>query len=242
MTRMVRLAPVGSSLRLTAVAAGGALLAACIGGNDDGADEDGQPGRHAVGAETLPPLPDRRHGPRPDAARRGRRLGRRRARRRHGHRRRARHGLRGLRRLPRRRRRLPVATPTTSSCAPGWSSTGWRPVRPGVDRDVLSASCSRRYLGDLTPGFERANPPADDLDERRSAEHRRVHRTDQPGGRRQPARGDRRRHRRTRRRPSASCSSTRQRSTPRRSVPIPTDTAAVSSCIASVGAEWRAFG
>ena len=33
---------------------------------------------------------------------------------------------------------------------------------------MLSASCSRRHLGDLTSRFERANPPADDLDARRS--------------------------------------------------------------------------
>jgi hypothetical protein len=37
-----------------------------------------------------------------------------------------------------------------------------------VDRNVLSASCSRRHLGDLTRRFERANPPGDDLDSRRS--------------------------------------------------------------------------
>ena len=45
---MVRSAPFGSPLRLTALLVGGALLTACIGGSDDGADEDGRPGRHAV--------------------------------------------------------------------------------------------------------------------------------------------------------------------------------------------------
>jgi hypothetical protein len=38
-----------------------------------------------------------------------------------------------------------------------------------IDRNVLAASCSRRHLGDLTRRFDRANPPADDLDARRSA-------------------------------------------------------------------------
>ena len=35
-----------------------------------------------------------------------------------------------------------------------------------VDRDVLGASCSRRHLGDLTRRFDRANPPAQDLADR----------------------------------------------------------------------------
>ena len=133
--------------------------------------------RRATTARTPRCRPRRRSRPgRIDATipvetlrRRGRRRDRRGPRRRHGDRRRARRGLRGVRRLPRRRRRLPVATPTTSSCATGlvvdWVESA---SRPDVDRNVLSATCSRRHLGDLTSRFERANPPDDDLDERRS--------------------------------------------------------------------------
>jgi hypothetical protein len=36
-------------------------------------------------------------------------------------------------------------------------------VDPAVDRDVLGAACSRRYLGDLTRRFRAANPAPDDL-------------------------------------------------------------------------------
>jgi hypothetical protein len=36
-------------------------------------------------------------------------------------------------------------------------------VDPAVDRDVLSAACSRRYLDDLTRRFQAGNPPPDDL-------------------------------------------------------------------------------
>ena len=37
-----------------------------------------------------------------------------------------------------------------------------------VDRDVLSADCSSRFLGDLTRQFERDQPAGDDLDRRGS--------------------------------------------------------------------------
>jgi hypothetical protein len=37
---------------------------------------------------------------------------------------------------------------------------------PGVDRGVLTASCSRRFLGDLTRRFDAANPPPEDLAQR----------------------------------------------------------------------------
>jgi hypothetical protein len=42
-------------------------------------------------------------------------------------------------------------------------------VDPGVDRDVLAASCSRRFLGDLTRRFEADNPPPADLGQRQRA-------------------------------------------------------------------------
>jgi hypothetical protein len=46
----------------------------------------------------------------------------------------------------------------------------WSPeAGPSVDRDVLSAACSRRYLGDLTRRFHNDSPPPDDLAARQRA-------------------------------------------------------------------------
>jgi hypothetical protein len=42
-------------------------------------------------------------------------------------------------------------------------------IDPTVDRDVLSATCSRRYLGDLTRRYQTDNPPPDDLAARQRA-------------------------------------------------------------------------
>ena len=42
-------------------------------------------------------------------------------------------------------------------------------VDPSVDRDVLSAACSRRFLDDLTRRFQTDNPPPDDLAARQRA-------------------------------------------------------------------------
>jgi hypothetical protein len=111
----------------------------------------------------------------------------------------------------------------------------------GFDRNVLSASCSRRHLGDLTNGFDRANPPPDDLDARRSASIAACIEPISPtAAANLPA--------------EVTVGTTGETTTigelqldpaaldPATLGSSPEDTAAVSACIASIGAEWRAFG
>jgi hypothetical protein len=110
-----------------------------------------------------------------------------------------------------------------------------------VDRDVLGASCSRRYLGDLTRRFELANPPADDLADRQRASIAKCIQAVSPeAAANLPAEisvgtaGD------------ASSLSELQLDPaaldPASLGADADDTAAVSGCIAAVGAEWRPFG
>jgi hypothetical protein len=110
-----------------------------------------------------------------------------------------------------------------------------------VDRDVLSASCSRRFLGDLTRRFEQANPPADDLAARQRASLSAcIERVSPQAAANLPAQiavgtaGE-------------AASLTELQLDPAALDPAtlgadPEDTAAVSACIASMGAEWRPFG
>jgi hypothetical protein len=110
-----------------------------------------------------------------------------------------------------------------------------------VDRNVLSASCSRRHLGDLTRRFDRANPPADDLDGRRSDSIAACIEPISPqAAANLPA--------------EVTIGTTGETTTigelqldPAALDPVtlgssPEDTAAVSACIASIGVEWRPFG
>jgi hypothetical protein len=110
-----------------------------------------------------------------------------------------------------------------------------------VDRNVLSAGCSRRHLGDLTRLFGRANPPGDDLDGRRSASIAACIEPISPqAAANLPA--------------EVTIGTTGETTTvgelqldpaaldPESLGSSPEDTAAVSACIASLGAEWRSFG
>jgi hypothetical protein len=110
-----------------------------------------------------------------------------------------------------------------------------------VDRNVLSASCSRRHLGDLTSRFERANPPGDDLAGRRSASVAAcVEPISAEAAANLPA--------------EVTIGTTGEATTigelqldpaaldPESLGSSPEDTAAVSACIASIGAEWHPFG
>jgi hypothetical protein len=110
-----------------------------------------------------------------------------------------------------------------------------------VDRNVLAASCSRRHLGDLTTRFDRANPPADDLDGRRSASIAACIEPISPqAAANLPA--------------EVTIGTTGETTTigelqldpaaldPDMLAANPDATAAVSACIASIGAEWRPFG
>jgi hypothetical protein len=110
-----------------------------------------------------------------------------------------------------------------------------------VDRNVLAASCSRRHLGDLTRRFERANPPADDLDSRRSASIAACIEPISPqAAANLPA--------------EVTIGTAGEVTTigemqldpaaldPESLESSPEATAAVSACIASIGAEWHAFG
>ncbi len=110
-----------------------------------------------------------------------------------------------------------------------------------VDRNVLSASCSRRHLGDLTNRFDRVNPPADDLDGRRSASIAACIEPISPtAAANLPA--------------EVTIGTTGETTTigelqldpaaldPESLGSSPEDTAAVGACIASIGAEWQPFG
>ena len=110
-----------------------------------------------------------------------------------------------------------------------------------VDRNVLSASCSRRQLGDLTRRFDRANPPGDDLDSRRSDSIAACIEPVSPqAAANLPA--------------EVTIGTTGETTTigelqldpaaldPETLGASPENTAAVSACIASLGAEWHPFG
>jgi hypothetical protein len=109
------------------------------------------------------------------------------------------------------------------------------------DRNVLSSSCSRRHLGDLTNRFDRANPPPDDLDGRRSASIAACIEPISPtAAANLPA--------------EVTIGTTGETTTigelqldpaaldPEALGSSPEDTDAVSACIASIGAEWHPFG
>jgi hypothetical protein len=111
----------------------------------------------------------------------------------------------------------------------------------GIDRNVLAASCSRRHLGDLTRRFDRANPPDANLDGRRSASIAACIEPISPqAAANLPA--------------EVTIGTTGETTTigelqldpaaldPDMLAANPDATAAVSACIASIGAEWRPFG
>ena len=110
-----------------------------------------------------------------------------------------------------------------------------------LDRNVLSATCSARYLGTLTSDFERANPAAEDLDSRRSDS---IAACIEPISPEAAANV-----------PAEVTIGTADGTTnigelqldpasldPETLGASPEDTRAVSACIASIGAEWHPFG
>ena len=239
---MVRSAPFGSPGRLTALLVGGALLTACIGGSDDGADEEDGPDATLSTPETFAPRPIDVTVPvetlpgEDDAA-----------------------IVEVLSDDTVTAVELAAAYEAYVDClveggAVGryaygielhtglvveWVEVGESP--PDVERNVLSAGCSRRHLGDLTSRFERANPPDDNLDERRSDSIAACIEPISPeAAANLPA--------------EVTIGTTGETTTigelqldpaaldPESLGSSPADTAAVSSCIASVGTEWRAFG
>ena len=111
----------------------------------------------------------------------------------------------------------------------------------GVDRDVLSAGCSRQHLGELTRQFGVANPPTDDLAARQRARIAACIEAVSPAAAANlPAEisvgtgGD-----------ASSLGELQLDPTaldPASLGADAEDAAAVSGCIASVGSEWRAFG
>jgi hypothetical protein len=110
-----------------------------------------------------------------------------------------------------------------------------------VDRDVLGASCSRRYLGDLTHRFESANPAPDDLSERQRASIAACIETVSPEAAANLPQeisvgtgGDASSLSELQLDPSAL--------DPEVLGSSPDDIAAISDCIAAVGTEWRPFG
>ena len=110
-----------------------------------------------------------------------------------------------------------------------------------VDRDLLNASCSRRYLGDLTRRFERANPPAAGLAGRQRASIAACVEAVSPAAAANlPAEisvGT-----------AGEAASLGELQLDPSSLDPETlgadadDLAAVSACIASIGAEWQSFG
>lgn len=119
-----------------------------------------------------------------------------------------------------------------------WSEDG---ASSDINRNVLSASCSRRHLGDLTRRFEQATPPGDDLDSRRSDSIAACIEPISPeAAANLPA--------------EVTIGTTGETTTlgelqldpaaldPESLGPSPEDTAAVSACIASLGTEWQTFG
>jgi hypothetical protein len=121
----------------------------------------------------------------------------------------------------------------------GWNLDG--DDDDGVDRDLLSAGCSRQHLGELTWQFGAANPPSDDLAARQRASIAACIEAVSPAAAANlPAEisvgtgGD------------ASSLSELQLDPaaldPASLGADAEDVAAVSGCIASVGSEWRAFG
>jgi hypothetical protein len=110
-----------------------------------------------------------------------------------------------------------------------------------LDRDVLDASCSRQYLGDLTRRFDLANPPPDDLaDRQRASIAACIEPVSAAAAANLPAEiaiGT-----------AGEASSVGElQLDPAALDPVTlggdeADVAAVSSCIASLGAEWQAFG
>ncbi len=110
-----------------------------------------------------------------------------------------------------------------------------------IDRDVLSASCSRRHLGDLTRRFEQQNPAPDDLAARQRASIVTcVEAVSPEAAANLPA--------------AISVGTAGEASSlgelqldpaaldPESLGADADDIAAVSACIAAVGAEWHAFG
>jgi hypothetical protein len=110
-----------------------------------------------------------------------------------------------------------------------------------LDRDVLGASCSRQYLGGLTRRFDLANPPPDDLaDRQRASIASCIEPVSPEAAANLPAEiaiGT-----------AGEASSVGELQLDPAALDPATlgadeaDVAAVSSCIASVGAEWQAFG
>jgi len=238
---MVRLAPVGSTLRLTTLLLVGGLLTACIGGSDDGADEAGGPDASLAPAETFAPRP--MDPTIPDETLPGEDGG---------------SVAEALADDTVTADELAAAHEAYVVCLVEGGGAGryaydielrtglvveWVDdgESPDVDRNLLSASCSRSHLGDLTSWFDRANPPGDDLDARRSDSIAACIEPISPrAAANLPA--------------EVTIGTTGETTTlgelqldpasldPESLGQSPEDMAAVSGCIASVGTEWHPFG